>query len=512
MEIPQPFNSSSFGQVVTRRGAPLPVEFLPRHFRPRRAALLAYHNLARAGQLRRPLAIPNPVPFFNLAKEVVSSWSLINSHVSRSPLSRTTPTSVTQGRAIVGRTAPPDRPRLRARYRANAGYVVQADVQQFYPSVYSHSIAWALHTKDVAKASRRDATLLGNRLDWWIAACQDQQTRGIPIGPDTSLVIAEILLTSVDLELQRMRGGHGLRGFRLIDDIEISCDSRAEAEEILSMLQAALAQYELHLNESKTGILELPNPLHALWPRELREFTFRSTSRGQISDLLEFFSLAFQRAEEFPKEGVLRYAVARVGSETIIPSAWKTYEDLLLQCLSAEPGTASRVLAELRKYQIAGSALALDRIQAVVEEMVCRHSRFGHGSEVAWAVWMAIALRIALTKEATDRLPYLDDPLVPLLALHADALGLLPSGLDKTRWAGLMRKDELYGEHWVLVYEANVKGWLPSVGRTDHVLADPCFAYLKRNKVSFYNLRAASTRRPKWRPRLDFSEIVGYGL
>jgi hypothetical protein len=39
--------------------------------------------------------------------------------------------------------------------------------------------------------------------------------------------------------------------------------------------------------------------------------------------------------------------------------------------------------------------------------------------------------------------------------------------------------DALYDEHWLLAYEANVKGWLPSVSGTDHVAADPNFGFLK---------------------------------
>jgi hypothetical protein len=49
----------------------------------------------------------------------------------------------------------------------------------------------------------------------------DGQTHGIPIGPDTSLVVAEILLSSVD---QSMLNAHPdlISGFRYVDDYELS--------------------------------------------------------------------------------------------------------------------------------------------------------------------------------------------------------------------------------------------------------------------------------------------------
>jgi hypothetical protein len=55
-----------------------------------------------------------------------------------------------------------------------------------------------------------------------------------------------------------------------------------------------------------------------------------------------------------------------------------------------------------------------------------------------------------------------------------------------------MSADALYDEHWLLAYEANVKGWLPSVSGTDHVAADPNFGFLKSRKVFFYDQSGAT--------------------
>lgn len=35
-----------------------------------------------------------------------------------------------------------------------------------------------------------------------------------------------------------------------------------------------------------------------------------------------------------------------------------------------------------------------------------------------------------------------------------------------------MTPDGLYEEHWLLSYEANIKGWLSTTGGVDHVAAD----------------------------------------
>jgi hypothetical protein len=50
-----------------------------------------------------------------------------------------------------------------------------------------------------------------------------------------------------------------------------------------------------------------------------------------------------------------------------------------------------------------------------------------------------------------------------------------------------MTPGELYGSHWLLAYEANVKGWLPSGRSGDHVNNDSNFGQLKAAGVSFYD-------------------------
>jgi hypothetical protein len=52
----------------------------------------------------------------------------------------------------------------------------------------------------------------------------------------------------------------------------------------------------------------------------------------------------------------------------------------------------------------------------------------------------------------------------------------------------VMTPDDLYESRWLLAYEANLKGWLPSAGASDHVAADKNFGLLKGASVSFYDV------------------------
>ena len=177
--------------------------------------------------------------------------------------------------------------------RATATVLLTADVSRFYHAIYTHSISWALHTKAIAKIRRRSMRLLGNRLDLLMRNAQDGQTIGIRIGPDTSLIVAEIILAAVDREL--VRAVPRLRGFRFMDDYELTL-FRSHAELALARLQGALANCELALNPTKTRIDDLPETIVEPWRTELSGFRIRQTPNGQASDLTAYFDRTYSLA------------------------------------------------------------------------------------------------------------------------------------------------------------------------------------------------------------------------
>ena len=96
-------------------------------------------------------------------------------------------------------------------------YCVQADISNFYPSIYTHSVCWALVGKDVSKKDRDDQKWF-NKIDKAIRSCQDRESIGIHIGPDTSGIIAEIILSQIDKELK------DFNFIRHIDDYKCYCE------------------------------------------------------------------------------------------------------------------------------------------------------------------------------------------------------------------------------------------------------------------------------------------------
>lgn len=92
----------------------------------------------------------------------------------------------------------------------------------------------------------------------------------------------------------------------------------------------------------------------------------------------------------------------------------------------------------------------------------------------------------------------MDDSVVALLLLDAEEQGIIHRPIDPARWAEFMTPDELYGEQWLLSYEARIKRWRNSNGTPNHIQADPHghFEWMRNHDVSFYERVAVSAQPP----------------
>jgi hypothetical protein len=483
-ELPRPFGTVKFANAIS--AATLPGDFgkpAARNSNIPTGKAVRYSH-ARGGLFRRPPSVCNPLHYFLLCKEMMQNWASLRTHVAGSSLAATAPDFKSSGRAIDGIWPQGARPLLSQNSRLGRRCVLQTDISQYYRSIYTHSIPWALHTKASAKANRA-LTTLGNKIDFWVRLGQDQQTVGIPIGPDTSLVISEMIMHVCDKVL--LSKLPRLKGNRFIDDYELSFQTRTEAEDAFHILESCLAEYELTLNSRKTQILELPLPLEAPWVTELKSFTFRGSRSGQAADLSSFFSRAYSLHQENLDDSVLQFAIARLRSMKVHPANWATLQRLLLLCVVPEPASFPYVLEQIIRGKNAGAPPLMSELEEVANTLIENHAVLKHSSEVATAAWASLALSLTMQDKAVDLISQCDDPVVALLALDCERNGRVSKPLDKTLWSSHMTPDALYDEYWLLAYEANVKGWLPNSGPNDYVASDPNFGFLKANGVQFYD-------------------------
>ena len=443
-------------------------------------------SIPKLKSFRRNLGIPNPLQHIRLSKLIEDNWGAIDTFLSASTLTVTPITLSPTSRRSIDEPDFVDKTHQQIVRSTSSKYLLHLDISRFYASIYTHSIPWAIHTKPVAKASIRTPTfrtLYGNLLDEAIRNSQDQQTIGIPIGPDTSRIISEIIGVAVDKELKSKLPT--IVGLRHIDDFYFYFKTLADLEKAKSVVQTIIKNYELELNPLKIKIAELPSVTLEPWVTNLRTFKFGGNPKSQKHELMEYFNLAFDFSEKYPNDYVLPYAIPRFQFITVDNSNYELFESLLLKSLMAEPKIVRNVLSLLLLNRNAGKPLNIVRIKETIDEFLMFHCELENTFEIAWGLWVCKSLGITIGVEAANKVVLIDNSIVALVALDLHHSGLFPAGVGFALWESQMTPDSLYSENWLLAYEAYIKNWLPKP--TNFVETDDFFKDLFDNGVEFYD-------------------------
>jgi len=129
-------------------------------------------------------------------------------------------------------------------------YVLVADIADFYSQISHHRVCNAL--EGLATIPRGRAKNVEEMLGRWTAS----QSRGIPVGPYASIVLAEAVLDDVDRHLTNM----GYRHVRFVDDFRIFCSNYAESVRALHDLTRYLyTTHRLTLQTQKTFTYKKPS-------------------------------------------------------------------------------------------------------------------------------------------------------------------------------------------------------------------------------------------------------------
>lgn len=142
-------------------------------------------------------------------------------------------------------------------------HMMTLDVTGCFYHIYTHTIAWAVKGKEVAK-NNKGAMTFEDSFDKLMQHCNYNETNGIVVGPEISRIFAEIILQSVDLEiLQNLKEkGYALgRDYeirRYVDDSYVYANSTEVLDEICAAYKEQLAFYKLDINEKKREYYERP--------------------------------------------------------------------------------------------------------------------------------------------------------------------------------------------------------------------------------------------------------------
>lgn len=454
-------------------------------------------SLPKAGHARRGLSIVNPISEYKIAALISSNWKDIARHIKRSPITEFVPVIDVLGERAVLPANFIEVDRRRARVRAAYPRALKSDISRFYPSIYTHSVAWALHGKEWSKKNLNKPALnnsIGGRIDRAIRQSQDNQTMGVAIGPDTTRIVAEIIGSAIDQQLFQNRKRKEVVGLRYVDDFFLGVSAGEADASVAAKLREALKHFELEINAEKTSADSTGQYERPKWARRLQAFPFDRSNpevglRDYFDEVVSLYCVEFD-------EAVAKYGVKRSRSFRISNEAAPYYVDRLIHIARLCPSSLPAIVQAILDRKATGSNLDLVYLRRFIAEALMEHGPVGHDFEVVWHLFLARGLALRMRRSELAPVFQMESSPVALVAMDMNKRGLISRGIDQSTWGVVATADGLKGPMWLLAYEAARKGWWSGIG-DGYVRSHPLFGPMLTRGVYFYeetrNVRTTSS-------------------
>jgi hypothetical protein len=418
----------------------------------------AIYNASKRGGQRRIFGIPHPAFVRDIAVFCNKHWSDVSKIIEGSPGSLSKPILHPTGPRYVGITPHTDLPKRRLKAFSRFKFCLLTDVSRFYPSTYTHTLPWALHGKVLAKKDFQitSAKVFGNRLDFILRQSQDKQTVGIPIGPDTSKIVSELLMAAVDREFMRRSGKKHPIFLRHVDDYWVGGNSVEECDKHLQNLRGALREFELDINEVKTRIISTKFIFGDSWPfefdREIRD-SLSPMAKVLDADPVATLSKIVDRATRDNDDGLIRHIIRKIDESHLWSSDWELLEHFLAQCavqFSHSFDYVARVIAWRRRTKRSINATLW---RDVAKLTAVQNAAVGRDSEVLWSLWLIKELGVKIPKATTDLIVANNGALVLAFLAHCAKHKVASDNALQGKLCSVVEGNPFAGAYWPLTLE-----------------------------------------------------------
>lgn len=409
-------------------------------------------NSMRNTNVPRQLGIPTPMNYYRLCKELEQDWNDIKDVFIKNTSNDSYKVSRIHLRKRFDSTSlfemnyndwkndgnPTDDMLIGNRY------IVQADISTCFPSIYSHSIPWAVAGKEFAKAHKSNE-FWWNRVDLCCRNIKSQETLGLLIGPHASNLVSELVLSSIDKELV----AKGWRYIRNIDDYTCYVESLELAQQFLVDLNNQLNKYNLLLNHKKTQIEELPMAMTKHWVRKLNAFRFDSANDlVKYKDVKAYFDLAIELMNEVGDAAILKYAIKVLSKKEL---TFNAKEYFIKECLH---------IAIIYPYLLSVVEHTVFDKFDITKDLICNFSNaiFNDGIKYAnyeaccYAMYYALKYEFTLKDILAEDIIELDDCLIKLFGYYYFKCND-DSKLDLFINDAKNLNNQEFDRNWLFVYE-----------------------------------------------------------
>ena len=462
-ELPPILSSTSFSQPVARELAALPTRSSPS---PGYDSIS--YTLTRFNNVPRVLSIPHPKPHADLSLCIVDNWARLE-HITDNQNSILHLSEHADGRVfIMNYTGSIEQGQQEIELSVGKQFIVQSDIANFYPSIYSHAIPWALVGHKESKRTHRKSKLWYNKLDTAITASKRNETHGVPVGPATSNIIADLILYRVD---ESLSGKYIFRRFN--DDYMAYCETESEAAAFVLDLALALEKYSLYLNSGKTKVEPLPRPIDASWKFDLLSAKPEGDSISGY-EATRYLSFAVHLSHIFPEASVLKYAL-----KTLKPSelSEESCQNVLMYGLNLS--VHQPVLLPALKKLMSDERTDVTSRSETLQTVLAAHITARRTDGISWTLYYFLKHGITISASLARKVIESRECIPILLLYETGARGTREAVVD---FAKSLDFDNCYelDQYWMLLYQLYLDGQLSSPYRDDRA-----FEVMKEHGVSF---------------------------
>ncbi|MBR1201978.1 MULTISPECIES: RNA-directed DNA polymerase [unclassified Bradyrhizobium] len=390
--LPPPFHTEQIAQFY----ADNPSSYLSDPKQPLRSAI---YNASKRGASRRTFSAIHPITAHDLAEFLQLHAPELDKLFASNPSSLSVPTHTPQGERAIEISSHNQLEVERLNRLAGYRFIAKTDISRFYHSIYTHSVSWAFHSRDVAKKTRKfDAKdVYFNRLDFTLRQGQDGQTIGIPVGPDASRYVAELICTSIDTDFHSRFVDAEVGFIRHVDDVWIGAQSHSDVERALWTYRNCLREFELDINESKTRIYGPNFRFTDAWPSDVAnrlEVALGAPNHRRDERLRAALEYAFELSLADSDDGILKYAIRQLDRSDHQWDEWATLQPFLMRSAVHFGHTLDYVVRVLVWRKLTKDDLDEERWSRLIRSMLDHHGRLGNDSEVCWLLFAAKLLQV----------------------------------------------------------------------------------------------------------------------
>jgi hypothetical protein len=450
------------------------------------------YKLTRYNNVPRTLSIPHPKAYAHLCNSIFENWKEFQ-YIMVGKHSVIYPKQHSDGRIIIMNYESSEQ-QIERQLRHSFGkkFCVNTDITNFYPSIYSHAIPWALVDFKTAKQNQKTKDWF-NQIDICQTLVKRNETNGVPIGPATSNIVSEAILARVDEILDK----EGFSFYRFIDDYTAYCNTYEDAEKFIRRLSEELSKFKISLNIKKTNIAQLPFATTADW---IADLSTRKYEKDQLTttNVIRFLDYAINKQSSTPDGSVIKYAVKMIFNDVKNNPNSKVDTDLLIKyalshCIKY-PILLPTINILLRR-RIGSGYLFENQLSNILDE----HATNRCSDAMSWSLYYINKFSVTISKEVAEKVIQSEDCVAILLLYlskkYDNEVITFCNGLDKCDLF-------LLDQYWLLLYQLYIDGKIinpydEKAAYTNHLLGKrdtpdnamkreiQVFDSLKRHGVSF---------------------------